>query len=303
MSRWTRRFHRLTLAAALLLGLPFVRPLAAKAHEERQILRLSSGRTIEARVRFPEKMHTTPLPAVLVFGGFQNAARVLDEVAGLGLSDSMVLVGFDYPFTHPRRFEFPKSLLWYSEATRMLHDTIEGVVLLAERLSQDERIQPGIIALGASLGAPLVLAAAARSPQISQLILVHGFGDIPKTLSWQFEQSWQKRWKHGAWLAPLVARPLAHLAWSLSGLRPPEESALELRASQQVLWIEAERDTFIPQSGRKGLREALLRSNASVAGMVTRGDHVQPGSRQLMRQIGSATRSWLLLERSRSNAF
>jgi len=245
---------------------------------------LSSGRSLQAQLHFPAVIRPTrPLPAILVFGGFQNAARVLDEVTGLGLGRQAILASFDYPFSHPRRFQFPQSLALYGEARRMLHDTREGIQLLAERLSQDSRVQPGVVALGASLGAPLVAMEAPNSAAIREVVLIHGFGGMEQTLQRQLQRS----------TGPVLARWVSFFAWRASGLPEPEDEVRRLRADQSVFWIEADRDSFIPREASDSLREAIRGSRARLEVLRTPGDHVQPGSVHLMREIGAAAWKWL----------
>jgi hypothetical protein len=245
---------------------------------------LSSGRTLQAQLRFPAGFRASrPLPAIVVLGGFQNAARVLDEVTELGLGRQAILASFDYPFSSPRRFRFPESLALYGEARRMLHDTREGIGVLARKLSQDPRVQPGVVALGASLGAPLVAMEAPQSSVIREVVLIHGFGKIQRTLESQLRRS----------AGPTVARAISFLAWRASGLPEPEQEVRRLRADQSVFWIEAERDSFIPREASDSLREAIRSSPARLEVLRTPGDHVQPGSVQLMREIGAAAWRWL----------
>ncbi|MBU6374999.1 MAG: hypothetical protein KGQ59_03300 [Bdellovibrionales bacterium] len=269
----------------------------SQSYEEQLKLPLASGKILWARVRFPLDSETKKLrstkPAVMVFGGFQNAARVIDEVEHLELGREVILASFDYPFNHDRRFRFPQSLFLYPEVVGMLRDAIEGMGVLAELLTQDQRVEPGIIGLGASLGAPLMTIAASRSPRVSQVVLVHGFGNVPDVLQLQLERGLRKTF--GGWDLParVSSRVLASAAWYWSGLPEPEDEASHFRPEQSVLWIEAENDSFIPKAASKSLRESIQRSSARTEFKRTAGDHVQPGSFQLMREIGSTVGQWL----------
>ncbi len=278
------------LLLAVMIGVSAMRASAAMAAPpsepqiETFVIALSSGRTLQAQVRFPAGFRPArPLPAILVFGGFQNAARVLDEVIELGLGRRAILASFDYPFSHPRRFRFPQSLMLYGEARRMLHDTREGIRVLAEKLSDDPRVEPGVVALGASLGAPLVAMEAPNSRAIREVVLIHGFGEMERTLERQLQK------KTGRFLARVVS----FIAWRASGLPEPEHEVRRLRADQSVFWVEAERDSFIPREASESLREAIRSSPARLEVLRTAGDHVQPGSVQLMHEIGAAAWKWL----------
>ena len=135
--------------------------------------------------------------------------------------------------------------------------------------------------------------AASRSPRVSEVVLVHGFGNVRDVLQLQLERGLRKNF--GGWdlLARVSSRVLASAAWSWSGLPEPENEAAHFRSEQSVLWIEAENDSFIPKEASRSLRESIQRSSAQIEVKRTAGDHVQPGSFQLMREIGSTVGQWL----------
>ena len=176
---------------------------------------------------------------------------------------------------------------------RSLRETLEAIPLLAAALARDARVEPGVVALGASLGAPLAAISAARAPEISQLILVHGFGRIPLVIERQLARGPGRgpgvRARAVRALAPLVSRA----AWAASGLPDPEDEVRALRPGQSVFWVEAENDSFIPSQAAASLREVIGQSGAKVETLRTPGDHVQPGSVQLLREIGAQARAWL----------
>jgi dienelactone hydrolase len=113
----------------------------------------------------------------MLFGGFQGAARVLDLIDGAKLPPSVLLASFDYPFKPPRRFSFPGSLQYAPDVKRMMSETVEGIVWLARELARRPDVDPNrITVIGASLGAPFVIEAAAREPLIRGVALIHGSG-------------------------------------------------------------------------------------------------------------------------------
>src|SRR5262245_46616689 len=79
----------------------------AQPHYARESLQLAlpDGRKLTAEIRVPGPRPLTDsenkLPAVLIFGGFVEAATVLDK---FDPKFPLVLASFDYPYTPPRRF-------------------------------------------------------------------------------------------------------------------------------------------------------------------------------------------------------
>lgn len=266
---------------------------AAHAASESLDLKLSSGRVIRATLELPEARRL-PVPVLLVFGGFQKAAEVSTVVRGTGLSDEFAIASFDYPFDLPRRVIFPESLFWIPRLHQMVRDTIEGIVVLSHLLQRDIRLDSGrTIALGASLGAPMVLAAAARGAAVSRLVIVHGFADLPKVIAWQFERPWRESWGSFSQLAGPASRALAALLLWRSGIEDPSVEAGRLPRELEVLAIRATDDHFVPRSCVDELERSLSASSANVTFEVSRGGHLQPGSVGTLREVGRTIRDWL----------
>ncbi|MGK5086419.1 hypothetical protein WDW86_02580 [Bdellovibrionota bacterium FG-2] len=172
----------------------------AALQTKREKFEIPSGATLEAQILvWPsgagKVSPKNKSPAILVFGGFQNAAKVLDlltpHLAKLGITD-VVLASFDYPFDPPRKFEFPGSLKLAPQAKQMIHQTVDGIDALRVHLINKWNVDPHRITLiGASLGAPFT-ALAAQPGLFPGLVFVHGFGEIQKTAQFQLEQSWRR---------------------------------------------------------------------------------------------------------------
>src|SRR3989338_1290300 len=104
---------------------------------------------------------------------------------------------FEYPFSESRVLKFPHSLKYVPSAKRALHQTLNGIANLVEWAKQQPAVDPGrVFLVGASFGAPLVSVVAAQKPEVKVLILIHGFGAIPETLSHRLGMSLEK--KYGA---------------------------------------------------------------------------------------------------------
>jgi fermentation-respiration switch protein FrsA (DUF1100 family) len=229
-------------------------------------------------------------PALMVFGGFQEAARVLELVKTRA---SVVLASFDYPFEPPRKFEFPASLRHAPAVKRMVAETVDGIRRLAASLAARPDVDPRrIVVVGASLGAPFAALAAAGEPGIAGVALVEGFGDVPGTAMHQLLRRWGPRY---GWFARPAAWLLAHAGWWYVGARAPEDAARELSAAQAVLLITARQDQFVPAASSEALWSAIEESKARRRRVFVEGDHVQPGSD--LRGLLTELERWLLDER------
>lgn len=277
---------------AALAFLALLAPGAARAHDFETVrlpLRVSDDRTIQAQLRIPADLRPgTRLPAVMVFGGFENAAQVLDLVKP---EVPLVLAGFDYPFAPPRVFEFPQSLGIASDVKRMAHDTRAGIGLLARALRERPEVDPGrILIIGASFGAPFALAAAAEFPdEITGVAIVHGFGQVPETAYARLMRLWQPK---VGFLAAVPAWLLSRLGWAYLSFPWPEHAARALEARQKILMVTAAQDSFIPRDSSDSLWRAIEESEAIRERIVMPGDHLQPGSRELIGKILKLVQEW-----------
>lgn len=263
------------------------------------------GQKITAQIRVPvvraigrspgamaRRQPTPRYPALLVFGGFQEAAKVLTL---LSPDFPIILASFDYPFSPPRKFEFPGSLRFGPEVKAMGVGTLEGIRHLRAKLSERPDVDPAkITVVGASLGAPFAVAAAAQDPALKGLVIVHGFGDLSKTAMHQLGRSWERKWV--GWKKPL-AWPLAWLVAQFGGwyldFPEPETMAGQLRTGQSALMIQASEDTFIPKECSDSLWNGLQKSSAQVERWVMPGDHIQPGSDRLIKEIMMRIAGWM----------
>ncbi len=250
---------------------------------------LADDRQALATLKLPAGLKAgQKIPVLLIFGGFESAADVL----GLIHTDKPIaLASFDYPFNAPRKLTFPESLKYLPEAKRVYPDTVRGIAELVKVLRGLPEIDSRqVIAVGASFGAPFVLAAASRDPTISRVVLVHAFGQVPQTAEHVILKSWLPRygWKArpGAWI-------LSRLLWLYLGEETPESSARKLDAEQRVLMVTARDDSFIPRESSDALWQALEQSRARVERKMMASDHLMPGSDQLIGQIVGEVESWM----------
>lgn len=287
------RFRSLIACAMLTVsGSAWSRALPEPAFRD-EILPLSvraEDQPLVARVRVPREPHAGRLPAVLVFGGFEEASKVLDLFEP---STPAIVASFDYPFAPPRKLEFPGSLKLLPVARRTVHGTLEGIQALVTALLARPDVDPARVTIvGASLGAPFALIAAGNDARVAGLVLIHGFGDVARTAQSRLE------WTLGRRYPALLARPLSWViaqgAWAYGGLGSPEKAARRLRPSQRVLMLQAAADSFIPVEVSDSLWVALSASSAtSRQRLVLPGDHLQPGSGALLREIQGEVDRWM----------
>jgi dienelactone hydrolase len=263
--------------------------LAAFGATEQVQVTLPNKQVLSAKINKPDLVQkNVKLPVLLVFGGFEEAKKVLDRVRP---SKPALVASFDYPYLPPRKFIFPESLKYAPEAKRAVRDTVSGIQMLHQILLQRSDVDPKRVTLvGASFGAPFVIAAAAQDPSITGLVLVHGFGDIPNTVVHQLMRKWPA--KYGIFAKPM-AWILSHAGWLYLDAHNPEDSAENLSASQRVLMLTAKEDTFIPSASRESLWSALTRSQAQHERIDMPGDHLQPGAEKLISEISGIVTKWM----------
>jgi dienelactone hydrolase len=257
------------MSRALLLALALAATPAGAA-DEKVPLTLDDGRVIEATVRVPDA-GAGKLPALMLFGGFRSAARVLDKVQ---TPRPIVWASFDYPFEPPRKFSFPGSLAHAPEARAAIHGSFEGIEKLYLALARHPRVDPSRITVaGASAGAPFAVVGAARQP-IPGVLLVQGTGDVPAVIGNLIARKYRP--KYGDW----VAGP-SHLLglWINWYCEIPDiaAQARQLRASQRVLMITATQDDFVPKAATEALWQALQESAAARERIDIEGIHLGVG--------------------------
>lgn len=254
---------------------------------------LQDGTVLQARLWVPQHPKG-PFPLVFILGGFRTASGVLELISkDLPQSFPTALVSFDYPFELPKKFRFPQSLAAAPEAKKTILNTIEGIqktlkVLEAQSIPQLDFDR--VVLIGASLGAPFTLIAAAQNPKLKYLVQVHGFARAKTTIAHQFSKKWTPR--YGSWTKPF-AKALAFAAWTYLGLEPIEEYAKRLTSNQSVLVIQAENDSRIPQESSRALLDSLRFSQANVQALTLPGDHVQPGKPKMIQNILDLTIEWI----------
>jgi len=244
---------------------------------------------ITVKVKTPKELHQAPQSLLFLFGGFEEANKVLDLVSP---ETPVALASFDYPFDAPRKFTFPESLTLLPKARKTLHSSISLVSeVLNSILARYPQIDPKQVSIiGASLGAPLAVYAAERDPRFSGVILIHGFADLPGTIRHQLWRKWGPP-RHGKWIWPFVS-VLSYGIWWSMGLRSVESAAEGLHPNQKVLLIEAEEDEFLPEKSRSSLKASLENSKSQLSYIKVMGGHLMPGAKDKIRALLKIVTDW-----------
>lgn len=241
-----------------------------------------------------QKKKNKRLPVVMVFGGFENAAKVLDL---LHPKSSLILASFDYPATFPRKFSFPESLSLGPQVKEMINQTRSGICELAKKLATRRDVDASrILVLGASFGAPFAIRAAADCPELIRgLVIVHGFGDLKATTKHIIKKSFERRDRESLikWSGP-AAGTIAELAFLVVNPPPPEEAIAELDREQKVLMIAATEDSMVPKDSTNALWLAIEESKLKSKTLQwSEGDHVLPGADALVAQLLKRVETWI----------
>lgn len=276
------------LRAGALLVIAATALPAVAYREEKFPLTLDDGRVVQATLRLPDPPAQRPLPALMLFGGVQRAARVLDLVKA---DQPLIWATFDYPFEPPRKFRFPSSLRYLPEAKGAIHGTFDGVVKLHQALLLRTDVDPRRISvIGASAGAPFATVGAART-EIPGVILVQGFSDVVRV--WQNLLIRKRRAKYGDWIQ-WPALWLAQFIHWYCEIPDIAAHARQLRASQKVLLFTTVGDDYVPRAASDELWQALEHSPSVHERILLTGKHLGVGDdSQLIADILKRSMKWM----------
>lgn len=280
---------------SVLIGLAASVPALAKDRPRTQDSTLElvhpSGTVVTARIRAPEPASARRLPAVMVFGGFQEAAYVLESVES---TRPVVVASFDYPYSGRRRLTFIEAVREAGNLRKMAREVTPLIESLTAKLKERPDVDPErIVLIGASFGAPFAIYAAARGVG-RYLVLIHGFADVVGTLEYRLHRIFSEKGVPGEWVRRSLAWSLARLIWIFLGLPRVEDEAKKLGEKQFVLSIEATLDRMVAESSRVKLRESLRASAARVEFVAMPSGHLQGVDDRLLNEILPTVESWLV---------
>lgn len=256
------------LQLLLVFGLGLVHAGQAWAELTTIKLPLSGGHELEVLIHTPAQAEQ-PLPAVVIFGGLEAGAGVLNVVAGQA---PVVAASFAYPYQPPAKLGWGNALGAVDDFGQGVDRTFDGIAQLMALLRSRADVDPRRITLvGASAGAPFASISAARL-NVPGLVVVQGFGDVPSVLARQGELALRKR-ERELWI-PLL-KPVARLlSWWLE-LPAPERYAPQLRTGQRVLMITAQDDERVPAAAADLLWDGFQASGAQATRLDLPGAHLR----------------------------
>jgi dienelactone hydrolase len=215
----------------------------ARARVTRLWFPREDGVRARATLRMPRGAGPRSLACVVIAGGHEHGwmtAEYLD--AGPGIA----VLSVDYPYDGPRR-SVPRDeisdvvpKIW--RATRDMAPLLREVGTYAARRPEIDSTR--IVIVGASLGVPFVLKAAAEDSRFAGVALLYGAADLG---------SWAERNMRGIpdWTRPLV-RGLTRVAFH--DLEP--ERLITKISPRPVLLVSGRKDEMIPEDLARRLYEA-----------------------------------------------
>ncbi len=255
---------------------PFVSP-HLPAHRSYRHIRLvpKEGRDIELFMSLPERKSDTPLPVVMVLGGWDVKRETLGLVSDPG---AYILVVYRYGYGSDiwkkarnkaaEVFRVREAIL--SVPARVL----EAIEWLRERKEVDKE---RVVVMGVSLGALFVPSlyhlAQRRGVVFPAGVIAFGGADLQRLISENIVRF------------PPVARVLATM------LHPVEPSIHLPALYQPILFINGREDRLIPTLCARKLHAAKPEPK-TVVWLETR--HIQPDRKEIVQKVVEITTEWLL---------
>lgn len=260
--------------------------LATAGVDETWPVTLDSGRVLNLHVQRPNSVDDA-LPAVMLFGGFQGAAEILEYVKA---EEPLVRASFRYPWSEPDKitlWTIPAIVDGFAQAVR---DTFDGIARLSALLREHPAVDPQrIILVGASAGAPFATIGGADNA-IPAVIIVQGFGRLTDVIAHQFVLSWTQQF--GDWVKPIAWLFAAFIVW-WAELPVPEDHAARFTESQQLLVINAADDQRIPRQAIEALWDGVAASEAQASRLDLAGDHLRGYGDPAMDTIMAVALDWM----------
>ncbi len=236
-----------------------------------------TGFRTRARVRSPGLRDGVRRPAIIILGGYKLDRTVIDVPDTTG---GVILASAGYPYDVRHR---PTGIAWlwgaFTVREAML-DTPPSILLLAQYLYTRGDVDPErVTILGASLGAPFALAAAATDRRIRGLVLLDGGGDIARMMTPVLEGHVPDP------LVPVVARAVAVL---LAPLEPTRYA--DALAPRPLLMLNASGDEQIPRASSLALYEAARQPKRIVW---RETHHIALSERDVVESLMDETLVWM----------
>lgn len=137
-------------------------------------VQLISDSGLQVSFRIIRKVeYDAPLPVLMILGGYRTGSDAVELFGDVG---DKAIVGVEYPYNGPEKL---KSMIAIAKAIPLVRqailDTTPAVLLILDWLADQPWVdKKGIIVVGASLGVPFAVRAAALDERITAVMLVHG---------------------------------------------------------------------------------------------------------------------------------
>lgn len=231
-----------------------------------------SGLRVSLRVIRNETSDGT-LPVLIILGGHRTGS---DAVELFGHVGHRAVVGVDYPYDGPDR---PKGTIAIARtiplARQAFLDTTPAVSLILDwSLEQSWVDENRMIIVGASLGVPFAVAAAARDERITGVMLIHGAADNRLWIETQIARRMNTRLLH----APLATV----LYWLAYGPILDAGEHIASISPRPVLIIGAREDERTP-AGQSELLFDAARDPKRLR--YTDGRHIQPNRTEIVTEL------------------
>jgi predicted peptidase len=235
-------------------------------------LRSDSGLEVSLRVIRPADTQKA-LPVLVVLGGHRTGSAAVELFGDVG---ERAVVALDYPYAGPQKLQ---GLFQSASAIPLIRqaflDTPPAISLALDWLDDQPWVDTSrVIMVGASLGVPFAVTAAARDDRLSGLLLVHGAAD---NRLW-IEKNIARRIKT-EFLQPAMA---SLLHWLVYGPVFRTEEHLAAVSPRPVLIVGARNDERTPEGQSEVLFEAAREPKML---RWTEGSHIGPGRTDIIEEV------------------
>ena len=209
-------------------------------------LRSSSGLEVSLALSRPRERNETPLPLVVMLGGFNTGRDAIDLIGDPGPA---YVAALSYPYEGERRI---KGAMAWAKALRGVrlaaHDTPAALMLSLDYLLEQPGVDSGRVELvGVSLGGFFAAVSGALDERFSRVWCVHSGAGYPELLEGALKTK----------VPNAFLRPLVGFGDLLVRRLDPEDYVARI-APRELVLINAKGDERIPQAAAERLFAAAV---------------------------------------------
>ena len=238
-----------------------------------------TGLHVTGTLRLPPNAETSrPRYVSLILGGHRTgakAARLIHQ------PPSHAVAAIDYPYRGATKWRLPGDALVHGSALlRALRTTGPALSLAAAALAEHPIVGgSGVILVGASLGAPFAVQAAAADPSFAALVLLYGFADLDHMFEHALTRlEWPLLLRRGA------VKLASHLVRDFE-----PANRLQRIESMPVLLVNDLQDHLVPRQCVEALHRA---APAGATFRLIESGHVRPKNEQLIADLTELVFVW-----------